>query len=225
MSKKKEFNTKEEKSETIILNESSEIDTEKKWNEQFSRIREKFREYWIILAQIIIAYIVFYLLWLWGAPSLQKQEKRYWGLSGNDKGGNSFSITLIVAVIRGLFFVLDGKVTSLLKSPFSQLCYAINQAKIIDNEIKDNLITKLTESIEFSKDTLKRFGMLGITVDLLKVLVQLVNLAVKKQFDFGMYYWLLDISYLVPIFWAAHAIYSVHATLEKVKKEHYKKTA
>jgi hypothetical protein len=72
----------------------------------------------------------------------------------------------------GLLFSLDGFVTSLLKTPFQQMCYALNLNKQISDEDKDYIVSKLTESNEHCKETLKKFGILTITAELIKAFIE-----------------------------------------------------
>lgn len=67
---------------------------------------------------------------------------------------------------------MDGFVTALLKSPFNQMCYAINKAEGISYEKKDSIITKATESNEHCKETLKKFGILTICGEVIRIIVE-----------------------------------------------------
>src|SRR3954469_3962587 len=101
---------------------------------------------------------------------------------------------LIVALIQGTLFCLDGWVTALLKSPFNQMCYAINKAEGIPDKKKDYIITKATESNEHCKETLKKFGIITIVGELAKVFINRV-----KEGDSTKYEKYMVISYLVPL--------------------------
>src|SRR3954447_24867453 len=96
-------------------------------------------------------------------------------------------------ILQGLLFTLDGFVTSLLKSPFNQMCYAINKAEGIPDKKKDYIITKATESNEHCKETLKKFGIITIVGELAKVFIK----KDKTNTD-TMYEKYMVISYLVP---------------------------
>src|SRR5215208_908121 len=76
-------------------------------------------------------------------------------------------------ILQGLLFTLDGFVTSLLKSPFNQMCYAINKAEGIPDKKKDYMITKATESNEHCKETLKKFGIITIAGELICAFVRI----------------------------------------------------
>jgi hypothetical protein len=67
---------------------------------------------------------------------------------------------------------MDGFVSSLLKSPFNQMCYAINKAEGISYKRRDNIITKATESNEHCKETLKKFGILTISTEVIRIVVE-----------------------------------------------------
>ena len=67
---------------------------------------------------------------------------------------------------------LDGVVSALLKSPFNQMCYAINKAEGISYKKKDSIITKATESNEHCKETLKKFGILTICGEVARIIIE-----------------------------------------------------
>ncbi|CAG8516240.1 9090_t:CDS:2 [Scutellospora calospora] len=94
-------------------------------------------------------------------------------------------LIIIVAIIQGLLFSLDGFVTSLLKSPFQQMCYAINLTEGISNLDKDYIIARATESNEHCKETLKKFGILTITGELLRVFIKQKSLNKAAQEENG----------------------------------------
>ncbi|CAG8696585.1 8634_t:CDS:1, partial [Ambispora gerdemannii] len=68
--------------------------------------------------------------------------------SANGWNGNKAFFVIILALLQGLLFALDGWVTALLKSPFNQMCFTINKSEGIPDEKKDYMITKATESNE-----------------------------------------------------------------------------
>jgi hypothetical protein len=84
-------------------------------------------------------------------------------------------------------FALDGFVTSLLKSPFQQMCYEVNITKKISAKDKDYIITRATESNEHCKETLKKFGILTITGELLAVFIAQTNLTEAAKEKNGPY--------------------------------------
>ena len=81
-------------------------------------------------------------------------------------------MVLGAGIIQGILFCMDGFVTALLKSPFNQMCYAINKAEGISYKKKDNIITKATESNEHCKETLKKFGILTISTEVIRIIIQ-----------------------------------------------------
>ena len=52
------------------------------------------------------------------------------------------------------------------------MCYAINKAEGIEDKQKDYIITKATESNEHCKETLKKFGILAISAELVRVFIE-----------------------------------------------------
>jgi hypothetical protein len=125
-----------------------------------------------------------------------------------------------MVLVQGLLFSLDGFVTALLKSPFNQMCFAINKTEGISDKKKDYIITKATESNEHCKETLKKFGIITIAVELLK---SFIKVTIKNNKDCqtvreGHFEKLMVLSYLVPIFFAALDIWLIHRELKKMKK-------
>jgi len=86
--------------------------------------------------------------------------------------GKEFPLVVLGAgIIQGILFCMDGVVSALLKSPFNQMCYAINKTEGINYKKKDSIITKATESNEHCKETLKKFGILTISTEVIRIIV------------------------------------------------------
>ncbi|CAG8802294.1 19782_t:CDS:2, partial [Racocetra persica] len=86
-------------------------------------------------------------------------------------GKNSRTLVISIAILQGLLFSLDGFVTALLKSPFNQMCYAINKSEGIPYKKKRNIITLATRSNEHCKETLKKMGMLTIVNEMIRIFI------------------------------------------------------
>ncbi|WNE41178.1 MAG: Lipoprotein signal peptidase [Mycoplasmataceae bacterium] len=175
----------------------------------FKRITDKFKEYWKILSLLIFAYIVLYLVWVFAAAEMLKHLNSSWTMT------NGY-LAIVVIITQGIFFCLDGWVTSLLKAPFNQMCYAINKAEGIDDKQKDYIITKLTESNEHCKETLKKFGIMAVSGELARVFIRAQSLADNDKL--GKYAAFFHISYLIPLTFAALALISINRELNKIKK-------
>lgn len=117
-----------------------------------------------------------------------------------------------MAILQGLLFSLDGFVTALLKSPFNQMCYAINKAEGISDKKKDYIITKATESNEHCKETLKKFGIITIATELTMTFIKITS---EKGLEYER---VMLISYLVPILFAALDIWQINRELKKIEK-------
>lgn len=117
-------------------------------------------------------------------------------------------------VLQGLLFSLDGFVTSLLKSPFNQMCFTINKAEGISDKKKDYIITKATESNEHCKETLKKFGIITIATELFR---NFIKDAGEKGKEVKYERWMV-LSYLIPIFFAAFDIWLIHNELKKIRQ-------
>ena len=190
-------------------NKKSETEKIKKIDKKvFARIKDKFREYWKILFRLIFIYIVCYLIWLYSSKHVRQ--------FAHDKklNGDALFLVICLALFQGILFTLDGFVTALLKSPFNQMCYAINKAEGISDKQKDYIISKATRSNEDCKETLKKFGIITMVGELAKVFIN------REKFDKNTtdYEHLIVISYLVPLISAAWSIWSIHQELKKIEK-------
>ncbi|CAG8456143.1 26253_t:CDS:2 [Gigaspora margarita] len=102
-------------------------------------------------------------------PSMAKGIGGYLHSHGYDK--NSRTLVICIAILQGLLFSLDGFVTALLKSPFNQMCYAINKSEGIPYKKKRLIITLATRSNEHCKETLKKMGMLTIVTEMIRIFI------------------------------------------------------
>ena len=89
------------------------------------------------------------------------------------------------------------------------MCYEVNGTELADNKVEDkkvknSIIKKATESNEHCKETLKKFGILTISVEVLKVFLKSDKLG--EENEFGKYASLLNISYLIPLLFAVRNI-------------------
>ena len=188
-----------------------EIDEREK--QVFRRILVKFRQYWRVLLLLMVGYIVGYMLW----ASINNMISDY--LRENKWNGNVKWVVVFAALLQGLLFCMDGFVTSLLKSPFSQMNQNINASAMITDEEKDYLTFRNTNSNENCKETLKKFGILTIAAELIKVFIRNEGKG-SQQYQFED--WIV-ISYLVPLIFVLWDIWRVHKMLKKVKDRLKKK--
>jgi hypothetical protein len=183
------------------------------------RIDEQFRRYRKYLFSLVLIYIVFYIIWV----SLISVWTRYFLVSQGVKKGKEFWFVVLAAgIIQGILFCMDGVVSALLKSPFNQMCYAINKAEGISYKKKDSIITKATESNEHCKETLKKFGILTIGTEVIRIIVEGAPKAGDEP-KFGKWWYLLHISYLIPLALAVYRVWQIRKELDKLKKIRVKK--
>ncbi|CAG8437474.1 6954_t:CDS:2 [Ambispora leptoticha] len=124
---------------------------------------------------------------------------------GLSKGKELPLVVLVAGIVQGVLFCMDGFVSALLKSPFNQMCYAINKAEGISYERRDRIITKATESNEHCKETLKKFGILTISTEIIRIVVEGAKQAGDHE-KLGNYWYLLNISYLIPLALATYRV-------------------
>ena len=203
------MNTKKQKEnkEIKINNTSEEKEVKKLDKKTFKRIKEKFRQYWRYLFGLIFIYIACYLVWFFSSTwAREMADRKGWN-------GSNLTLVLVLILVQGLLFSLDGFVTALLKSPFNQMCYTINKAEGIPDDKKDYIITKATESNEHCKETLKKFGILTIMSELARVFIK-----INKADESLQYEKLMVLSYVVPLLFAALAIWLISRELKKIEK-------
>nr|CAG8538810.1 1759_t:CDS:2 [Entrophospora candida] len=94
------------------------------------------------------------------------------------------------------------------------MCYAINKTEGIEDKKKDYVITKATESNEHCKETLKKFGVLAISTELIRVFIEGGKVVDKNKY--GSYAALFNISYLIPLSFAALAIFQIRREINKI---------
>lgn len=182
-----------------------EIDEQEK--QVFKRILVKFRQYWRVLLLLMVGYIVGYMIWV----TITDRISAY--LLKNKWDGNVRWVVVFAALLQGLLFCMDGFVTSLLKSPFSQMNQNINSSSMITDKEKDYLTFRNTNSNENCKETLKKFGILTIAAELVKVFVRNEG---KGNQKYSFENWIV-ISYLVPLFFVLLDLWRVHKMLKKIK--------
>jgi len=116
-------------------------------------------------------------------------------LRERELNGNIRLVAIFAALLQGLLFCMDGFVTSLLKSPFSQMNQNINASNLITDKEKDYLTFKNTNSNENCKETLKKFGILTVATELVKVFIKNIGKG-SKEYEFEN---LIVVSYLIPL--------------------------
>ena len=193
-------------------NKKLETENKKLDKKTLKRINEQFRQYWRYLFSLIFIYIISYAFWV---LVISGGVRNFLNSKGLTPGKNFPFVVLGAAIITGLLFTMDGFVTALLKSPFNQMCYAINKAEGISYKKKDHIITKATESNEHCKETLKKFGILTICGEVARIIVEGASEAGDKKY--GDYWYLLNISYLIPIMFAAYRIWQIRKELDRLK--------
>jgi len=184
--------------------------------EELSRIRILFKKYWKVLFFLVFSYIACYILWVFISYKIINIIKNFEKKKGENWTKESLIITIFLAFFQGMLFTVDGTVTSLLKTPFQQMCYNINKSSFISHEIKDKIVTKATESNEHCKETLKKFGVISIVSETIRVFIQ--SLPIYDAKTKGKYAWILMTSYLIPLIFAGKSILYIELELKKLEK-------
>jgi len=90
----------------------------------------------------------------------------------------------LVVLVQGGLYSLDGIITAKLKTPFGQMCFAVNKYEGFSEKKKDIIVNEITESSEHCKETFKKFGMLTMTTELVSFLIKITD--DKSLFEEGM---------------------------------------
>jgi hypothetical protein len=205
------MNIKEIKNNKKKLVEKKEVEEQEK--KVFERILIKFRQYWKVLVLLMLGYIVGYIIW----AIMRDRINGY--LKKEHLDGDVWWVVTFAAVFQGLLFCMDGFVTSLLKSPFSQMNQNINASNLITDKEKDYLTFRNTNSNENCKETLKKFGILTIASELVKVFVRNSEGQKGQKLEAYFYYHerLMLISYLIPLTFVLWDLWQTNKMLKKIK--------
>ena len=111
-----------------------------------------------------------------------------------------------VSALLGILFVIDGFITSSLKTPLQRLGVKIENAPI-DEKTKGKLLSKTQKANEVLKENFKRFGLLALPAII-------TGLLGKKWDEQTIAY----LCYLIPVFYASFDICQVGKAIKKVKK-------
>ena len=176
----------------------------------FKRIKEEFQKYQKYLFGLIVVYVICYSLWFLTAEIIRDILHSH----GYDK--NSRTLIIGIAILQGLLFCLDGFVTALLKSPFNQMCYAVNKAEGIPYKTKGSIIMLATRANEHCKETLKKLGLISILTQITAIFIK--NQRINDPLMGPHVDWLL-LSYFIPLIFTAIDMMSIDQELKKIEKE------
>ncbi|KLL04683.1 MAG: hypothetical protein MRERV_14c023 [Mycoplasmataceae bacterium RV_VA103A] len=196
MGSKKEFKNKE-------------LEVKRLDKKTFKRIKEEFKQYQKYLFGLIVVYIICYFVWFMVAEGIGD----FLNSHGYDK--NSRTLVIGIAILQGLLFCLDGFVTALLKSPFNQMCFAINKAEGIPYKKKTRIIMLATRANEHCKETLKKLGLISILSQIIGIFIMREGFNNPKL---GIYAdWLL-LGYFIPLIFTTLDMMSIDRELKKIEK-------
>ncbi|MCE8167922.1 MAG: hypothetical protein I3275_04845 [Candidatus Moeniiplasma glomeromycotorum] len=196
--------------------EGVKVDAEEKLI--LEEIIKKFKQYRKVLFLLILGYIVCYLVWVGVSKLITDyfEPRRF--------NGNVLWVVILAVIIQGLLFCLDGYVNSLIKSPFSQMNQKINHSKLLSPQEQDELTFRNTNSNENCKETLKKFGIMQISTELVMVFIRNSYTWGESKFKYER---LMVIAYLIPLGLVIFDIWRVHKKLKKIKNRvaHLEKSA
>jgi hypothetical protein len=125
---------------------------------------------------------------------------------------NRTSAIFVISLLLGGLFVIDGKITSSLKTPLQRLGIKIENSKL-DEKKKKTLLSKAQEANETMKETLKRFGLLAFAP-------LLINL-VKDDWSSSKF---ANICYLIPVLYSWKLVDETKKEMNEEPREDLKQT-
>ena len=171
-------------------------------------IKDKFWEWCVNIYGSIFIYFTVFILFRDLVKILMKDKTRLNELVKEKK--NEDWIVLIVALLIGGFFILDGKITSRLKTPLQRLGIKIENSNLEEKE-KKYLLSATQEANETMKETLKKFGLLALP-PLVTALIEMAWNNNPRSL----------VCYLVPVLYASYLVwetYKVNREIERKMKE------
>ena len=193
----------------------SSLSDKKKLLVDLELIRERFRRYWKALITIILVYIVFYSFWRF--ILLQKATEKAVGSEWSDDDNVKWLLTSLVVLVQGGLYSLDGIITAKLKTPFGQMCFAVNKYEGFSEKKKDIIVNEITESSEHCKETFKKFGMLTMTTELVSFLIKITDDKSSEE-KTSKFQSATIVGYFVPLSLAFWNIWKVNRILNKFRE-------
>jgi len=181
------YANKERKKDRKITNHLEDID-------------DKFKKWRLNM----ILSLAFYVLFFIGVKQLINRFAR----SQIDQLLENWAFVTVGAVsaLLGVLFVLDGFITSSLKTPLQRLGVKIENAPI-DEKTKGKLLSKTQKANEVLKENFKRFGLLALPA--------IITGLLGKKWDEQMIAYLC---YFIPVLYASFDVWQVGKVIKKVKK-------
>ncbi|CAG8538128.1 23902_t:CDS:10, partial [Racocetra persica] len=154
------------------------------------------------------------------ARFLARRRKSYKVLARRRQKGTNLMLAVAVPaiiLIRGVLFCLDGIVTSKLKFPLGQICFVINNCKLLVKNEKEAIIEDITEANEHCKETLKKFGALTVG-DEVRGVLKIIRKTEQPGGSNLLIDILLNISYGFPLYLAYGKTTEIEKVLAKITK-------
>ena len=169
-----------------------------KIDNSLDEIKDNFRNWWLGILGSLFFYVTFFFL-------VEQAITKWVKPNANWLSKNYSSITSItITIILGLMFVLDGIVSSNLKTNLQRLSFSIEKG-ISDREFKKKIFFKTQDGTETLKENFKRFGIMVIATMIIGIFTYY-----KESF---FYYF----CYLIPVAYAVIRIMEVGRIIKKIK--------
>jgi len=173
-------------------------------------IPAKFREWWVNMYKWTAFYAILFPLTQGIINGWVKPNAENW------LNQNEFLVILLVSLVLGIMFILDGEISGYLKSPLARLSAQIEQTNWAETT-KKNLLLQTYKTNELFKETLKKFSILsifGLLVSIINEPQQNNGTQATKRSEKLIFY----VCYLVPLLYATWNIYWINRQLIRLEK-------
>ena len=172
----------------------------RKINNSLDEIREKFESWRFSIYSSLLFYIVFFFM---SVQFINRFIRPNSDFLINNYLFTTFSCT---AVLLGALFVVDGIISSNMKTHLQRLSFNVEKS-VSDKILKKNIFFKTQDSNETLKENFKRFGMTVVPT-------MIIGIFGDKWRE----HQLSLVSYLIPVIYAFCRILEVEYNIEKIKE-------
>lgn len=209
---------------------------EKKKKISLGEIEESFYQYRKRIHIIILTYILLYASWCFiGHTATWLSKNSSIELLKSNQRFLHWTLQIVINLIIGLLFCLDGKICAWIKTPFARLTLGIGTSNLT-KEKKQSLLFIATDANESLRETFKKFGMITIISEVQNFFFLGKNLGKflrekngctanvegvgdERTIEESYAYFCFLIAYLMPIGLSLYYIKKIKNSLEELKKE------
>lgn len=209
------------------------IDAKRIFFDDYKRIKNLVINWFLVLSMVFLSYLSFYGFWA--------VLKKFIKVTSYSESKNTYIFScLIYMIFLGLIFYSDGVVSSYLKTPASQVNYALNNCVVngnMDSKTSNRLIRTSILVSDCVRESLKKFGLLTVVSQLKSIFVSSNNSGkiitktksgdVMSEKDIeNAAWWLMicgDLSVFIPTLMGFYKMYVLWVEIKEQEKLQMKK--